>query len=127
MIYGLLGDITIFLHLLWVLFILLGVLLAGRHRLLLQVHLAGLIFTIVINVGGWFCPLTYLENYLYGLYDPKLAYAGSFISQYMQKLIYMSLDEFTLRIGAILWATANLAGYIIYFWKKKSFAMQSGR
>jgi len=79
------------------------------------VHLGGLVFTLILNIGGWFCPLTYLENYLYSLYNPRLTYPGSFVGQSLQKLIYLDVDEAYLRIAAVIWVAVNMGGYVLLF------------
>jgi len=119
-VYRLLGDAVITLHFLWVLFILFGLLIGIKYGWLIGVHLAGLVFTLALNIAGWFCPLTYLENYLYSLYNPQLPYARSFIGQYLQKLIYLDVDEAYLRISAVIWVAINLGGYALLFRKRKS-------
>jgi len=118
--YRLLGDAVIILHFLWILFILFGLFIGARYGWLIWGHLGGLVFTLILNIGGWFCPLTYLENYLYSLYNPQFTYAGSFIGQYLQKLIYLDVDEAYLRIAAVIWVVINLGGYVILFKKRKS-------
>jgi hypothetical protein len=119
-IFRLLGDAVIILHFLWILFILFGLLVGIKFRRLIWVHLGGLVFTLVLNIEGWFCPLTYLENHLYSLYSPQLTYAGSFIGQYLQKLIYLDVEEAYLRISAVIWVAINLGGYALLFKKGKS-------
>jgi len=118
--YRLLGDAVIILHFLWILFILFGFFIGIKYGRLIWVHLGGLVFTLILNIGGWFCPLTYLENHLYSLYNPQLTYAGSFIGQYLQKLIYLDVAEDFLRIAAVIWVTINLGGYVLLFKKRKS-------
>ena len=120
MVYRLLGDAVIILHFLWILFILFGLFIGIKYGQLIWVHLGGLVFTLILNIGGWFCPLTHLENHLYNLYNPQLAYAGSFIGQNLQKLIYLDLDEAYLRIAAVIWVAINLGGYVLLFKKRKS-------
>ena len=120
MVYRLLGDAVIILHFLWILFILFGLFIGVKYGRLIWVHLGGLVFTLILNIGGWFCPLTYLENHLYGLYNSQLAYGGSFVGQYLQKLIYLDLDEVYLRIAAVIWVAINLGGYVYLFKKRKS-------
>ena len=115
MLYRLLGDAVIILHFLWILFILLGLLIGIKYGRLIWVHLGGLVFTLILNIGGWFCPLTYLENYLYSLYNPRLTYPGSFIGQSLQKLIYLDVDEAYLRIAAVIWVAVNMGGYVLLF------------
>jgi hypothetical protein len=119
-VYRLLGDAVIILHLLWILFILFGLFIGIKYGRLIWVHLGGLVFTLILNIGGCFCPLTYLENHLYSLYNPQLAYAGSFIGQNLQKLIYLDVDEAYLRIAAVIWVAINLGGYALLFKKRKS-------
>ena len=113
MVYRLLGDAVMILHFMWILFILFGFFIVIKYRALLGLHLGGLVFTLVLNIGGWLCPLTYLENYLYSLYNPGLIYSGSFIGRHLQQIIYLDVDESYLRIGAILWVIFNLCGYTL--------------
>jgi ABC-type multidrug transport system permease subunit len=118
MIYKLLGDFVILLHFFWILFILFGFLVALKYPGVSFIHLAGLAFTLVLNLGGWYCPLTYVENYVHDLYDPQLAYGGSFITNNLQKLIYLELEEVYLRIGAIVWVGLNVGGYALLLRKR---------
>lgn len=118
MVYKLLSDFVILLHLLWILFILFGFLVALKYLRVSFIHIAGLVFTLVLNLEGWYCPLTYLENYLHGLYDPQLPYADSFITNNLQKLIYLELDEVYLRMGAIVWVGLNMVCYAILLRRK---------
>jgi len=120
-VYRLLGDAVIILHFLWILFILFGLIIGIKYARLIWVHLGGLVFTLILNIGGWFCPLTHLENHLCSLYNPQLTYAGSFLAQYLQKLIYLDVDEVYLRIAAVIWVAINLGGYVLLFKKRKSF------
>ena len=111
MAYKLLSDFVILVHLLWILFILFGFLVSLKYVRVSYLHMAGLVFTLVLNLGGWYCPLTYLENYLHGLSEPQRAYGGSFIMDNLQKFIYLELDEVYLRMGAIVWVGLNMGGY----------------
>lgn len=116
--YRLSGDFVILLHLLWIIFILFGFLLALKYFKVTYIHMAGLVFTLVLNLGGWYCPLTYLENYLHSFCDPRLLYGGSFITNNLRKLIYLDLDEVYLRMGAIAWVGLNLGGYALRLRKR---------
>ena len=120
LLYGLLADITVLIHFLFVLFVVFGGVGVLRWKRLILAHLPAAVWGVVIELAGWICPLTYLENYLYSLYNRQLAYAGSFIGQYLQKLIYLDLDEAYLRIAAVIWVAINLGGYVLLFKKRKS-------
>ncbi len=118
MFYLFLIDGLVILHFLWILFIFFGIFLAWKARLFLWGHLTGLAFTLVLNLAGWYCPLTDLENFLSSLYRPDLTYTGSFLAQYLLKIIYLDLPEAYLRAGAIVWVALNLTGYIFLLRKK---------
>jgi ABC-type multidrug transport system permease subunit len=117
-VYRLLNEVLILVHFLWILFILLGFLVSFKSFKLSLIHVAGLIFTLILNLGGWYCPLTYLENHLRGSYDPQLTYTGSFIINRLQQVIYLDLDEAYLRVGAVVWVAVNMVGYALLAKKK---------
>jgi hypothetical protein len=118
-VYKLLSDCVILIHFLWIVFILFGFLAGLKFYKVSFVHVPGLVFTLVLNLGGWYCPLTHLENYLYTFYNPQLPYGGSFITNNLQKLIYLELDEIYLRIGAIVWVGLNMGGYALLLKKRR--------
>ncbi len=120
MIAKLLADFVILIHFLWIIFLLFGLVWAWRSLGVAALHLAGLILTLILNLGGWYCPLTDVENYLRGLHDPNLTYAGSFIVRWIEKAVYVDVAEMYLRIGAVVWVGLNLTGYGILFKRKMS-------
>ncbi|UCD86798.1 MAG: DUF2784 domain-containing protein [Desulfobacterales bacterium] len=119
MVYKLLSDFVILVHFSWIIFILFGFLVALKFHKVALIHAAGLAFTLVLNLGGWYCPLTYLETYLHSLHHGELSYGGSFITHNLQKLIYLQLDEIYLRIGAVAWVGLNMGGYALWLKKQR--------
>ncbi|MCP4667308.1 MAG: DUF2784 domain-containing protein [Deltaproteobacteria bacterium] len=122
MIYSILADVTIFVHFLWILFILSGVIFALRRSKIAWVHLGGLLFSLVLNLFGWYCPLTHLENYLNSLYPGSLTYGGSFIAHYLEQIVYPDLPEIFIRIGGILFVCLNIIVYLVVakkYWETK--------
>lgn len=113
MVCGHLAILTLLLHLLWILFIVFGFVFALKGSKLAFIHLGGLLFSLVINLFGWYCPLTYLENYLYHVQDRALGYSGSFIIHYLERLIYLDVSERTLRVGEIAFVIVNLMAYSV--------------
>lgn len=109
--YKLLAQFTIFLHFLWILFLIFGVLFALRWPKIAILHLGGLLFSLVLNSFRWYCPLTYLENYLRQLYDMKSVYDGPFTATYLERIVYPDLPELYIRIGEILFAIFYVAFY----------------
>ena len=91
MLYKILADIVVLLHLLWILFLIFGALLGTKNKGARIVHISGLVFAVIIQGFDWYCPLTYLESWLRSKHDPALSYTGSFIVHYMEKMIYIQL------------------------------------
>jgi hypothetical protein len=118
LIYSYLAILTLLLHLLWILFIVFGFVFALKGSKLAFIHLGGLLFSLVINLFGWYCPLTYLENYLYQLQAEGLGYGGSFFIHYLGRLVYPNVAERILRIGEIAFVIVNLMAYTVLLKKR---------
>lgn len=110
MVWKLAADAVVVLHLLWILFIIFGALLARRIALVKWLHVAALAFSLGLQLFGWICPLTYLEVWLRQRHDPALGYTGDFLAQYAERLVYLPAPpEMVLAItlvivGASAWA-----------------------
>ena len=87
MLYGILADAVLVLHLTFILFVFLGGVLALRWRRLIWVHLPAACWGAVVEFTGWICPLTPLEN-RFRLASGAPAYSRSFIEQYLVPVIY---------------------------------------
>ena len=83
------ADFVVLIHLLWIVFIIGGALIGRRVRWIKWVHIAALTFSIPLQVFGWVCPLTFLENWLRHRHHPSLSYSGDFIAQYADRLVYL--------------------------------------
>ena len=82
-----LADLVVIAHALFVLFVIFGGLAVLRRRRLAWLHLPAAAWGVAIELGGWLCPLTYLENYFRRL-GGELGYSGTFIEQYLEPLLY---------------------------------------
>ncbi|MGD2125960.1 MAG: DUF2784 domain-containing protein [Desulfobacteraceae bacterium] len=111
MIYGLLADLVILLHFLWILFLVFGLIFALKKPRIAVFHGAGLLFSLLLNIMGWYCPLTYLENHFHALHDPGSAYMGPFVAKYVQDLVYPDLPEKIIRVGEIIFVSLYMIGY----------------
>lgn len=89
--YKLAADFVVLIHFLWIVFLIFGVFIGKKYRAVKIFHIAGLGFAVVIQIFGWYCPLTHLEIWLRQRHNPLLTYSGSFIVYYMEKLIYIEL------------------------------------
>ncbi|MGB0908765.1 MAG: DUF2784 domain-containing protein [Nitrospirales bacterium] len=82
-----LADLILILHLGFVLFVLLGGLLAFRWSMMPWFHLPAVLWAISLEFGGWICPLTPLENWLRQA-SGEAGYSGGFIEHYVLPVIY---------------------------------------
>lgn len=85
--YAIAADLLVVLHLTFILFVAAGGLLAIRWPRLAWVHLPAALWGALIELGGWICPLTPLENSL-RLRAGEAGYAGGFIEHYILPLVY---------------------------------------
>jgi len=100
--YGIFADVTVFVHFLWILFLIFGGYLGIRYTFAKIIHISGLAFALVIQIFGWYCPLTHLELWLRERHEPDLPYSGSFIIHYLEKIIYIELSPILIFVLTIL-------------------------
>ena len=62
--YELAAELTIFIHFLFIIFVVLGSLLSLLNLKLIICHLLCVAWGVYIELSGEICPLTYLENWL---------------------------------------------------------------
>ena len=120
MIYSLLSNLVLAIHLLFILFVVLGGLLAFRWRWVLPIHLVAAIWGVLIEVFYWGCPLTPLEKYFREQAGMQ-GYEGGFIEHYLISVIYPEGLTTPIRFGlAAFVIIINIVIYTIYFrrWRK---------
>lgn len=96
--YGLLADLVVALHFLFVVFVVLGGLLVLRWPWLAWVHLPVAVYGATIEFVGWICPLTPLEKSLRRAAG-EAGYHGGFIEHYILPLLYPSALTRELQLG----------------------------
>jgi hypothetical protein len=87
MFYRFLADLLILVHLVFILFALLGGLTLLWRRWMVWIHLPCAVWACLIEFIGWVCPLTPLEN-MFRLISGEAGYQGGFIEHYLLPLIY---------------------------------------
>lgn len=87
MLFRLAADAVLLLHLGFIIFVLLGGLLALRWRRAPLLHLPAAAWGVYIELSGGLCPLTPLENRLRALAG-QAGFEGGFIEHYLLPLIY---------------------------------------
>lgn len=81
------ADLVVAVHFAFVLFVPLGGLLALRWPRAAFVHLPAALYGAAIELVGFICPLTPLENHLRQAAG-EAGYAGGFIAHYLLPLLY---------------------------------------
>lgn len=116
MLYKILADLVVLLHLSFILFVLFGALLVFKYPRMVWIHLPVAIYGTLITFYRWLCPLTPLENHLRSLAGEQ-GYEGGFIAHYILPVIYPSgvTEGLTITMGlfVIVW-NGIFYGLIIY-------------
>src|SRR6185312_5025597 len=99
-----LAALVLILHLLWILWVMTGVLFTRGRPWLTGFHLASLVWGIIVETGPWPCPLTVAEDYLESHVGMD-TYSGSFIVHYLDKLIYPDVP-----VAVIIWFAVAVCG-----------------
>jgi hypothetical protein len=107
MFYSIAADVTVVLHLLWILFLVFGAFIGRKFKWVKRLHIGGIIFAIVIQALGWYCPLTHLEIWLRRMHDPSNSYTGSFIIHYIEKIVYIDINPKIISILTVLLALVS--------------------
>lgn len=85
--YALLADLTLVLHAIFIVFVVTGGVLVFWRPVLAWLHIPCAVWGVVIELRGWICPLTYLENDLRVAAEGS-GYSGGFIDHYLMPLVY---------------------------------------
>jgi Protein of Unknown function (DUF2784) len=119
-IYLVLADVVVWIHLAFVLFVALGGLLVMKWPGLIWFHLSAAIWGVMIELSGGICPLTPLENWLRhqggeGYYD------SDFVAHYLLPVLYpQGLTRQSQFVLAALVVIVNVAIYgWIFRWRKR--------
>ena len=118
MAYRLLADLVAILHFAFILFVILGGLLVFRRRRILWLHLPAALWGALLELGGWYCPLTPLENWLRRT-GGGAGYETGFVERYLMPIIYPS--ALTREIQIILGLGVVILNVAIYFavWSRR--------
>lgn len=110
MFFRILADAVVALHLAVVAFIVAGGILAWRWPRVALLHLPFAAWGVAIEIGGWVCPLTPLENRLRRL-GGQAGYTGGFVEHYVLPVLYPGIGA---RTALALAALVLLANVLVY-------------
>jgi len=120
MIYRMLADLVVILHLLFITFALFGGVLVLWRRYMLFAHIPAALWAVAISVNGWICPLTPLENKLRFSAGAE-GYPGGFVEHYVIPIIYPIGLNFDVQILLGIAAVGiNIVTYAFIYWWHKS-------
>ena len=116
------ADLIVAIHFAFVLFVVLGGLLALRWPRVVWLHVPAVVWGALVEFTGWICPLTPLENRLRRA-GGEAEYQGDFIARYILPALYP--DGLTRSDQLILGALAlafNAAVYTLVFLRHRRSA-----
>jgi len=121
--YRFLADAIVVVHFLFILFVIAGGMLVLRRPRLAILHLPAVIWGATVELCGWGCPLTPLENYFRRL-SGDYGYSVDFVEHYLIPLIYP--ENLTVEIQYILGGAVIVVNLIFYFiiWRSKRIKRQ---
>lgn len=123
-VYPVLADLVVLVHLAFVVFVVLGGLLVMKWPGLIWIHLPAVIWGAGIELSGWICPLTPLENWLRHKGGEE-NYQFDFVAHYLLPMLYP--QGLTRRSQILLGALVLVVNVAIYGWifrSKKSSTVQ---
>jgi uncharacterized membrane protein YhhN len=110
-----LADLVVLFHFAFVIFVVFGGLLALRWPKVAYVHVPVAVYGTLIELVGWVCPLTPLEQSL-RLRAGEQGYSGSFIEHYVLPLLYPSALTRTIQVGlgaVVIAVNLGIYGYLL--------------
>ena len=123
MLHRLLADGLVLIHGLWLVFVVAGALLVVRWPRVAWVHVPAVVWGVLIELQGWVCPLTPLENALRRM-GGQAGYTGGFIERYVTGFVYPAglTREIQIALGVAL-LVLNVA---LYAWVWRRTAAPAG-
>ena len=109
--FRLLADLVLIVHLAFVVFVVAGGILVLRWPAVAWAHLPAATWGVLIELFGWMCPLTGLEQALRAR-SGEGSYEGGFVDHYITSILYPS--GLTRSTQLILGMTVLLLNLFIY-------------
>ena len=107
------ADAILFLHLAFIVFVVIGGLLAVWRRGVLFIHLPAALWGVFVELTGRVCPLTSLEN-TFRIKAGNAGYSESFMEHYLLGIIYP--EGLTREVQYFLGALVVAVNVAIYLW-----------
>lgn len=120
--YRLAAEATLLVHLGFIVFVLLGGLLAWRWRWIVLVHLPAAAWGAFVELSGRLCPLTTLENHLRHRAG-QAGYSEGFIEHHLLPIVYP--EGFTrgtqlMLAGVVIVVNAAVYARLWWRWRRRT-------
>lgn len=118
--YRIAADLVLAAHLGFILFVVLGGLLAVRFRWMIFVHLPAAFWGAFVEISGRICPLTIWEN-SFRRSAGESGYTDSFVEHYLLPIIYPQGLTRSVQLwlaGLVIIANVVIYAWLLYRWKK---------
>jgi hypothetical protein len=116
--YSLLATFALFVHVLFIVWVVFGAFVARSRPVLQGLHIASLIWGVLTEVLPWPCPLTVVEDWLEQRAGVE-PYEGGFLLHYLDKFVYPDVPASALTIAAIIVCALNMAFYGWLMWNRR--------
>lgn len=111
MAYSVLADLVLALHLAFIVFIVVGGLSVLRWPGMIWLHLPAAAWGVLIELFGWICPLTPLENWL-RVRAGEQGFTETFVERYLLPIVYP--DRLTRNVQLALAAAVVVMNALVY-------------
>ena len=120
MTYRIAADLVLATHLVFIVFVVLGGLLALRYRWVIMIHIPAAVWGAFVEISGRICPLTTWENQLRQSAGDS-GYANSFVEHYLLPVIYPAGLTHSTQIwiaGLVIVVNVVIYGWLVYRLKR---------
>ena len=121
--YRALTEVTIIVHLAFIVFVVAGGIVARRRWWLTIAHLVALSWAVFAELSpGIVCPLTTFENF-FAVRAGITSYSGDFVAHYLVPVIYQEgLPMYWQYLLTVLVIGFNVFIYASLLWRRRSYA-----
>lgn len=108
------------IHLAWIVFVIIGAYFTRGRPWLTALHIASLVWGIIVELGTWPCPLTMAEDSLKAM-EGTAQMRGGFLAHYLQEIVYPNLSFELVALCGVAVCALNLGVYLYRFirWQRR--------
>ena len=108
--YEIAANLIALIHFAFLAFVVFGAFWGRGSRFWRYLHLSCMVYGVFVEVFYWYCPLTYLEQYLRRRAG-RGGYQEPFIAHYLNQFIYLDVPQWSLILAALIVSGVNVTLY----------------